>query len=99
MNALRISRPASVRIGMFWRFGSDEESRPVAATVCRNEEWTRPCASAIAGRASTYVPFSFEISRYSSTSFGSGNPRSASSFNTSTPVEEDRVFAVFFNTG
>ena len=31
--ARRIARPASVRIGMFWRFGSFDESRPVAATA------------------------------------------------------------------
>ena len=31
-NAWRIRRPSGVRIGMFWRFGSDDESRPVAAT-------------------------------------------------------------------
>ena len=43
MNARRISRPAAVRIGMFCRFGSDEESRPVAATVWRKEVCTRPC--------------------------------------------------------
>ena len=34
MNARRISRPSSVRIGMFCRFGSVLDSRPVAATVC-----------------------------------------------------------------
>ena len=33
MNALRISRPSSVRTGIAWRFGSEVESRPVAATV------------------------------------------------------------------
>ena len=51
--ALRISRPVAVRIGMFCRLGSEEESRPVAATFCRNEEWTRPSSSASSGSAST----------------------------------------------
>ena len=36
MNAERISRPRSVRIGIDCRFGSDVESRPVAATVWLN---------------------------------------------------------------
>ena len=35
-NAARISRPSSVRIGMFCRFGFDDESRPVAAPVWLN---------------------------------------------------------------
>ena len=30
----RMRRPSSVRIGMFWRFGSVHERRPVAATAC-----------------------------------------------------------------
>jgi hypothetical protein len=38
----RISAPSSVRIGMFCRFGSLEESRPVAATVWLNEVCSRP---------------------------------------------------------
>ena len=84
---------------MFCRLGSDEESRPVAATVWWKEEWTREFSSASWGRASTYVPFSFEISRYSMTSRAIGNPCSASSVRTSTPVEETRVFAVFLPTG
>ena len=29
MNALRILRPSSVRIGMFCKFGSEDDSRPV----------------------------------------------------------------------
>jgi hypothetical protein len=42
MNARRICRPSSDRIGMFWRFGLDDESLPVAATVWLNEVWSRP---------------------------------------------------------
>ena len=34
--------PSAVRMGMFCRLGSDDESRPVAATVCWNEAWMRP---------------------------------------------------------
>ena len=37
MKAERISRPSSVRIGMFCRLGSLELSRPVAATTWLNE--------------------------------------------------------------
>ena len=31
--ALRILRPSSVRIGMFCRFGSDDDSRPVVVAA------------------------------------------------------------------
>ena len=40
--AERISRPSSVRMGMFCRLGSLELRRPVAATTWLNEAWTRP---------------------------------------------------------
>jgi hypothetical protein len=33
MKALRILRPASVRTGMFCRFGSEEDSRPVVVAA------------------------------------------------------------------
>ncbi len=39
--ARRILRPASVRIGMFCRFGSDEERRPVVVAASENEVCTR----------------------------------------------------------
>ena len=42
MNAERISRPSSVRMGMFCRLGSLELSRPVAATTWLNDACTRP---------------------------------------------------------
>ena len=32
-NAERMRRPIAVRAGMFWRFGSEDDSRPVAAPV------------------------------------------------------------------
>ena len=35
---------------MFWRFGSDDDSRPVAATAWWNVVWRRPSASAIRRR-------------------------------------------------
>ena len=34
MNASRMRRPSAVRIGMFCRFGSLLDSRPVTATAC-----------------------------------------------------------------
>ena len=34
MKASRTRRPSAVRIGMFCRFGSLLESRPVTATAC-----------------------------------------------------------------
>ena len=60
MNARRISRPSSVRIGMFCRFGSLLLKRPVAATAWLNDVCTRPvCGLTSCGSASMYVPFSF----------------------------------------
>ena len=44
---------------MFWRFGSDEDSRPVAATAWWNVVWSRPSAAIRVGSASTYVERSF----------------------------------------
>jgi hypothetical protein len=39
---------------MFWRFGSDEERRPVEATAWWNVVWSRPSCSEISdGSAST----------------------------------------------
>ena len=45
---------------MFWRFGSDDDRRPVDATAWWNVVWSRPSGSAISvGSASTYVERSF----------------------------------------
>lgn len=40
--ASRIRRPSSVRMGMFWRLGEAEESRPVAVTSWLKDVWIRP---------------------------------------------------------
>ena len=48
-----MARPSSVRTGMFWRFGSVEDSRPVAATVWLNVVWIRPSAAIVLIRPST----------------------------------------------
>ena len=54
MKAARISRPSSVRIGMFCRFGFVEESRPVAVPVWLKVVCRRPVAGlSSAGSAST----------------------------------------------
>ena len=45
-------RPNSVRTGMFCKFGSDEDKRPVVVTVSLNEEWTRPSVARMRGSAS-----------------------------------------------
>jgi len=45
MNAERISRPSSVRIGIDCRFGSEVDRRPVAATVWLKVVCSRPSAS------------------------------------------------------
>jgi len=42
MKQARISRPVSVRIGMFCRFGLMLLRRPVAAVVCSNVVCRRP---------------------------------------------------------
>ena len=42
-------RPSSVRMGMFWRFGSTEERRPVEATAC----WNVVCSLPVCGSMSS----------------------------------------------
>ena len=42
MKACLISLPTSVRMGMFWRFGSLLDSLPVAVTVWLSEVWSLP---------------------------------------------------------
>ena len=71
-NAPRTMRPSSVRTGMFCRFGSEEERRPVAVTVWLYEVCTRPSPATSSGRASRYVDLIFAFSRYSSTSATTG---------------------------
>ena len=45
---------------MFWRFGSDDDRRPVDATAWWNVVWRPAVRSAISvGSASTYVERSF----------------------------------------
>ena len=44
MNAARISRPSSVRTGIFCKFGFDELSRPVAVPVWLKRVCRRPVA-------------------------------------------------------
>ena len=52
--ARRISRPTSVRIGMFCRLGSLLLKRPVAATAWLKQVWTRPVSGCTScGSAST----------------------------------------------
>ena len=68
MKAARISRPSSVRMGMFCRLGLEEESLPVAAPVWLKLVCRRPVRRSMsAGRASTYVPLSFVSCRYYNT--------------------------------
>ena len=65
MNASRISRPASVRMGMFCRFGSVDESLPVAAMVWLNVVWIRSSAATDFSSPST-VTLSRVASRWAS---------------------------------
>ena len=98
MKPRRMSRPSSRRIGMFWRFGSLDDSRPVAATVWLNDVCSRPvCGFTSAGSASMYVLSSFDSSRYSMSSTGSSCPASASSCSTLASV--DGPVAVFLRIG
>ena len=72
-NASRIRRPSAVRIGMFCRFGSVLDSRPVTATACAEAVCTRPVAGfTIPGNVSVYVPFSFVRPRCSRSRDGVG---------------------------
>ena len=58
---------------MFWRFGSVDDRRPVAATVWLNEVWMRPVSGWISsGSGSTYVESSFASARCSRIFAGSG---------------------------
>ena len=50
---------------MFWRLGSDDESRPVAATAWWNVVCSRPSEAISAGSASMYVERSFVYVRQS----------------------------------
>src|SRR3989304_3843398 len=86
-NARRMERPISVRMGMFWRFGSLLESLPVAVTVWLRDVWSLPVFGLIiSGRASIYVDLSFESVRNFRISAGKGWT-GASSSSTSTLVE------------
>ena len=48
----RISRPRSVRMGMFWRLGFWLESRPVAAATWLKVVRSRPSSPSSDGNAS-----------------------------------------------
>ncbi len=71
MKARRISRPSSVRIGIFCRFGFVDDIRPVAVAVWLNVVWIFPVEGFMrVGNAFTYVVSSFltpRISRIRST--------------------------------
>ena len=72
---------------MFCRLGSEEDSRPVAATAWWYEVWMRPVRGCTcAASASVYVPRSFASPRNSRISFGSACS-AASSSRTSSAVE------------
>ena len=49
----RIFRPSSVRTGIFWRFGSVEEMRPVRVSVCLNTVWILPSSPTAFNNPST----------------------------------------------
>ena len=83
--ALRISRPSSVRTGMFCRLGSVEDMRPVAVIFWLKLVYTLPFLRS-ASRPSTNVLLSFERNLYSRTSFTMGCLSSSAS-NTSASVE------------
>ncbi len=67
MNAERISRPSSVRIGIACRFGFVVDSLPVTAAVWLIVVCSRPSSGEIRlGSGPRYVFRSFEYSRHSS---------------------------------
>ena len=66
-------RPSSVRTGMFCRFGSVDDSRPVAAMVWLKVVWMRPSAAVDLSRPST-VTYSRVASRWASRCSRNGCP-------------------------
>ena len=92
-----MARPTSVRTGMFWRLGSELESRPVAVAAWWKVVCSRPSAvdQRQAARPGTCV-FSLLSVRYSSRARGSGC-FSASFSSTSASV--DGPVLPFLNTG
>ena len=65
--ALRISRPSSVRMGIACRFGLEVERRPVEKTPWLKVVCSLPSSGEMRlGRGPRYVLRSFEYSRYSS---------------------------------
>ncbi len=83
---------------MFCRLGSEDDSRPVAATVWLKDVWILPVAGFTSlGRASTYVDLSFSSCRYSRRCRGSEYPRAASSSSAEASVEGPVL--VRFTTG
>ena len=63
--ASRIVIPSFVLIGIFCKFGSDDESLPVEVTACWYEVCTRDLTSQISESLSVYVLLSFARERYS----------------------------------
>ena len=64
-------------MGMFCRFGSVEDSRPVAATVWLNVVWIRPSSPAI-GISESTIDISLATSRWRSRCSRTGWPVCAS---------------------
>ena len=80
---------------MFCRFGFDEESLPVAATVWLNEVWSRPSfGSTSRGSASRYVEFSLSSSRHDRSASTIG--WASRSFSRTLASVESSPFGVFF---
>jgi hypothetical protein len=53
MKARRILRPSSVRIGMFCKFGSFDDRRPVEATASAKLVCTRPVSGLISSTSAS----------------------------------------------
>ena len=71
-------RPSSVRIGMFCRLGSVDDSRPVAAIIWLNVVWMRPSSATDLSSPSTVI-LSRVASRWSSIADRNGWPVSTNS--------------------
>ena len=92
MNASRIRRPSSDRMGIFCRLGSAEASLPVLAPAIIYDVWTRPDVGSMwSCNASVYVDFNLLSCRQSITFFGKSYSV-ARSAKTSAPVEYAPVF-------
>ena len=91
-----MSLPSLVLIGIFCKFGLDDDRRPVEVSACEKFVWTRPVTPSIKfGRVSVYVVFSLLSWRHSIISSAILCPATARSSKISIPVAHVPLFVFF----